>query len=282
MRSTRRKLAVMTAVLNDSLLVPPPHLRCLCYLLKFLQTISKHESENKMSANNLAICFAPTLLRPPCSKRTHRNADVTSSALLNDLCTTVDTLKTMITYFQQDDSEESIVLMDDRGKMKRMQMMNTPSKRTPHKQRSTITPVQITPSPSIRTRRQSRSVSIPLPTFSSYDNTSSVLSVHARGLMDQMPYIMFLQIDTKEFYLTKSLCRHDISNICNVDMSETADGSSALVVNFQQDKKHLRIRVSTAAQAEDWTKTIMNLIKHNKISKKHVSDVETQLQGVHK
>ena len=58
MRSTRRKLAVMTAVLNDTLLVPPPHRRCLYFLLKFLHSISKHESENKMSANNLAICFA--------------------------------------------------------------------------------------------------------------------------------------------------------------------------------------------------------------------------------
>ena len=177
MRSTRRKLAVMTAVLNDTLLVPPPHRRCLYFLLKFLHSISKHESENKMSANNLAICFAPTLLRPPSSTCTHRsNSKVSSSNLLNDLCTTVDTLKTMITYFQQQD-EDSIVLMDSsRTKKLKLTMMSTPSKRTPHKSKAFIKATP-SPSPNIRTRRQSRSVSIPLPKFSSYDIPSSVLSV---------------------------------------------------------------------------------------------------------
>ena len=179
MRSTRRKLAVMTAVLNDTLLVPPPHRRCLYFLLKFLQTISTHESENKMSANNLAICFAPTLLRPPSSARTHfNNSHVSSSNLLNDLCTTVDTLKTMITYFQQQD-EGCIVLMDtSRSKKMKMSIVaRTPSKTTPHMQRKRFLQATPSPSPTIRTRRQSRSVSIPLPTFSSYDNASSVLSV---------------------------------------------------------------------------------------------------------
>ena len=97
-----------------------------------------------------------------------------------------------------------------------------------------------------------------------YDNAQT--QVHARGLMDQEPYIMFLQIDTKELYLTKALRRHKISTIQNVDMSETADGSSSLVVEFQDTKKkRLRIRVATATQASEWTTTIVNLIKQEKI-----------------
>ena len=88
MRSTRRKLAVMTAVLNDTLLVPPPHRRC--YFSAQISSFDlKTRGENKMSANNLAICFAPTLLRPPSSTCTHRSNSKVSSNLLNDLCTTV-------------------------------------------------------------------------------------------------------------------------------------------------------------------------------------------------
>ena len=94
---------------------------------------------------------------------------------------------------------------------------------------------------------------------------------------------MFLQIDTKELYLTNKLRRHKISTIQNVDMSETADGSSSLVVEFQDTKrKCLRIRVSTAAQASEWTTTIVNLIKHEKIQDTKNVHVDKQLQGVHK
>lgn len=162
-------------------------------------------------------------------------------------------------------------------------MMTTPLKTKMTSMTPKTTPISQTPSPSFQKPRHSRSISIPLPTLSQSSCVmSSVLSTHAKGLVDQKSYIMFLQTDTKKLYIAKSLIRHEIETVRAVDMSETADGSSSLLIDFQNEK--LRIRVSTESQAVDWTKTIVNLLKHKKIcsKKKQDNEIETLLQGVHK
>ena len=44
---------------------PESHQRCFVALLAFLYKISLQAETNKMTAENLAICFAPTILKPP-------------------------------------------------------------------------------------------------------------------------------------------------------------------------------------------------------------------------
>eukprot|EP01128_Nolandella_sp_AFSM9_P003400 TRINITY_DN1461_c0_g1_i1.p1 TRINITY_DN1461_c0_g1~~TRINITY_DN1461_c0_g1_i1.p1 ORF type:complete len:450 (+),score=85.29 TRINITY_DN1461_c0_g1_i1:174-1352(+) len=45
-------------------LLPPPHRACLAVLCEHLKKISSHSDVNKMTVDNLAIVFAPNLLRP--------------------------------------------------------------------------------------------------------------------------------------------------------------------------------------------------------------------------
>ncbi len=48
-------------VLSD---LPPVHKQALVPLFRTLKSFLDHETENKMSCNNIAICFAPNVLRP--------------------------------------------------------------------------------------------------------------------------------------------------------------------------------------------------------------------------
>ena len=45
--------------------LPPAHYHTLKYLMAHLHRVSERHSRNMMSAENLAIVFAPTLLRSP-------------------------------------------------------------------------------------------------------------------------------------------------------------------------------------------------------------------------
>ena len=44
---------------------PPKNFAASGLLFRFLRHVSKFEAQNKMSAQNLAVVFAPTVLRPP-------------------------------------------------------------------------------------------------------------------------------------------------------------------------------------------------------------------------
>ena len=44
--------------------LPVEHRSTLNFLLAFLLEVSRHATENKMTTNNLAIVFGPTLMRP--------------------------------------------------------------------------------------------------------------------------------------------------------------------------------------------------------------------------
>jgi hypothetical protein len=46
-------------------MMPPLHLNLLVYLARFLHLVAEHAAVNKMNAANLAMVFAPNLLRPP-------------------------------------------------------------------------------------------------------------------------------------------------------------------------------------------------------------------------
>jgi hypothetical protein len=54
------RLDCIKKILN---MVPTIHLRLLIYLVTFLRKVSEHASENKMNNANLAMVFAPNLLR---------------------------------------------------------------------------------------------------------------------------------------------------------------------------------------------------------------------------
>lgn len=54
------------AVLLLCLLLPASNLATLRYVMCFLQRVAKMSAHNKMDVSNLAICFAPNLLRSYC------------------------------------------------------------------------------------------------------------------------------------------------------------------------------------------------------------------------
>lgn len=52
----------ITAIKMVCLLLPQRHLNTLVYLMQFLNVVSQHSNQNKMSIKNLAIIFAPSLM----------------------------------------------------------------------------------------------------------------------------------------------------------------------------------------------------------------------------
>lgn len=61
------------AVLLLCLLLPTSNLATLRYAMCFLQRVAMMSAENKMDVSNLAICFAPNLLRSCCSTTGHQD-----------------------------------------------------------------------------------------------------------------------------------------------------------------------------------------------------------------
>ena len=51
-----------SAILNLCVQLPDINLHVLIYLMHFLKQISAHESDNKMTSFNLAVCFAPNII----------------------------------------------------------------------------------------------------------------------------------------------------------------------------------------------------------------------------
>lgn len=58
---TKRYVALYELLKSD---VPPTNRAIIEYLFRFLNEVSAHSSQNRMSASNLAIVFAPNLIRP--------------------------------------------------------------------------------------------------------------------------------------------------------------------------------------------------------------------------
>ena len=56
------------SVLNLCLQLPDPNLHVLIYLMNFLNNVTAHESSNKMSSYNLAVCFAPNIIYAKVNK----------------------------------------------------------------------------------------------------------------------------------------------------------------------------------------------------------------------
>eukprot|EP00941_MAST-03F_sp_MAST-3F-sp1_P004516 g4516.t1 len=52
------------SILLDKMIMPEAHQRLLSVLFQFLHDVKKHCDVNKMSSKNLAVCWAPSLLRP--------------------------------------------------------------------------------------------------------------------------------------------------------------------------------------------------------------------------
>lgn len=52
----------VNALLMACLLLPPPHLNTLAYLMEFLKTVASHEGQNKMSIDNLARVIGPNVM----------------------------------------------------------------------------------------------------------------------------------------------------------------------------------------------------------------------------
>ena len=59
------RLEAAKVVLRDRELISKSHVQCLFLILEFLQDVSRKSHVNRMASSQLAICFAPTLFRPP-------------------------------------------------------------------------------------------------------------------------------------------------------------------------------------------------------------------------
>jgi hypothetical protein len=59
------KAELENAVFEALARLQTPNKECLSLLLQFLREVAQFDKYNKMSAANLAICFAPSLLRAP-------------------------------------------------------------------------------------------------------------------------------------------------------------------------------------------------------------------------
>lgn len=59
------RLEAVRGIMRDRDLISESHVQCLFSILEFLQDVSKKSQVNRMAPSQLAICFAPTLLRPP-------------------------------------------------------------------------------------------------------------------------------------------------------------------------------------------------------------------------
>mmetsp|Transcript_6614 Transcript_6614/g.13399 ORF Transcript_6614/g.13399 Transcript_6614/m.13399 type:complete len:509 (+) Transcript_6614:209-1735(+) len=77
-------------VLEFTANLPPVNRELLGFLARFLNEVSRVENINKMSANNLATCFAPTLLRPP--------EDMPPNMVLKDMQAAIAAIKVFIIY----------------------------------------------------------------------------------------------------------------------------------------------------------------------------------------
>jgi len=63
-------------------LLPPGNRSLLCRLVAVLQVVAQNKEETKMDSRNLAIVFAPILLRPPADKNSQDQSYIAS--LLGD------------------------------------------------------------------------------------------------------------------------------------------------------------------------------------------------------
>eukprot|EP00939_MAST-03C_sp_MAST-3C-sp1_P001427 g1427.t1 len=319
MSSLRRKLAVMTAVVNDSMLLPPPHRRCLAYLLRFLRAVAKHGATNKMNPSNIAVCFAPTILQMP-----ERNKGADASAVMAEICTTIETLKTMIVHVQlpiEDESEmeqkeecigarkttdafdenEDLSWLDKplvfrkvyphRSEVKREMKVSSENKssdtqvkmgpsRTPLTTKRASRRIQQRAVKLIvaahRPRRQDCSTGPEIPLTRPYEApTSSVLAVRAKGAIDQNPYVLHLNRDTKEFSVlrrTRHILAQDLE-CCVIDKTEESSESvpdglitgHIVLLNVKPDQT-IRIRVDTPAQALEWVTAINNVVELARVS----------------
>ena len=81
--SVSLKMGAYKAVLRD---LPEPNMSMLALLVDFLDTLTRDSDDNMMSASNLAICFAPALLR-----REEENLQqlMKESPLVNDCLTAI-------------------------------------------------------------------------------------------------------------------------------------------------------------------------------------------------
>lgn len=87
------RLSTFRAILSDSSMVPYAHFCCLTYLLAFFQDVSKRSEYNRMKASNLAVCFAPTLLRPP-----QPAPGANPATVMGEICTGIEVIKTLIEH----------------------------------------------------------------------------------------------------------------------------------------------------------------------------------------
>jgi hypothetical protein len=50
-------------MLLNNYTLPPAHRQLLQYICGFLNRVTEYHTENKMSADNIAICFGPNVIR---------------------------------------------------------------------------------------------------------------------------------------------------------------------------------------------------------------------------
>ena len=84
MRSNLGKDEVASLVMQ----MRPSHVHTFGVLMHFLKKVTRHSDLNKMTAVNLATCFAPTILRAP--------AEMSSFNVLQDMPHVIDAVKLMI------------------------------------------------------------------------------------------------------------------------------------------------------------------------------------------
>eukprot|EP00939_MAST-03C_sp_MAST-3C-sp1_P002319 g2319.t1 len=105
--TSEARLAALRTILLDRSLMPVYHLECLRYLLEFFGDVCAHKDVNKMRPSNIAVCFAPTILRPP------QPAPGTSpAAVMGEVCTGIETVKTLIVhgngdFFNKSDADKN-------------------------------------------------------------------------------------------------------------------------------------------------------------------------------
>jgi len=84
----KSKEALEDAVFAQLARIQSPNRQCLSLLIQFLREVAQFEKINKMSAVNLATCFAPSLLRAP--------DDVAPEQALMDMSPAIGVLNTLI------------------------------------------------------------------------------------------------------------------------------------------------------------------------------------------
>jgi len=97
------RLEAAKVALRDRELISESHVKCLFSILEFLQDVSKKSDVNRMASSQLAICFAPTLFRPPQNS-------TNPVKIMRDMCAGIGVVEILI-----ENARDSMLRLEEGG-----------------------------------------------------------------------------------------------------------------------------------------------------------------------